>query len=255
MDFMELSVRDDIHFNEAFSSAPEILVDEKAAHLSFAYSRVFSENDKNDQLQFTYSETHLSKKYVTRLARLLESRPDDDDDEVILLQVFLGVLLVHEFAHFLVRRYKPDRRTPFKLRPKFRGQRVDAGHSLELTAFRGIVKPVIGLHSNIEDFSCAYFRKLCIENVEHEIYQAKIDHLRNVISEEIDFIDFTDYLPDGVSKDEVLMSRPVSVYNEEPDFNGNHGITLAEDEKLIWHHSDLRDNPCEIIFQSKNDKE
>jgi hypothetical protein len=121
---------------------------------------------------------------------LIKLRPDDD--EVILLQIFIAILLFQEVAHHLVKFFNPRRRTtPLKLRPIFRGHRVDAGNSLELKVFNGVVMPVVSIHHSIEDYHCAYFSGLCIETFDSDLYRAISSNLRKFCPGEIPIIDFS----------------------------------------------------------------
>jgi hypothetical protein len=243
MAFMAFEVRNDNHFQEAFHSAPALFVDDTGGSSS-AFTLVFSHDD--DERQFLRSETHLNELFVARLTELINNKPDDD--EVVVLQVFIGVVLFHEFVHHLIRRFNPKQKNPMKIRRQFKGQRMDAGHSLELKVFDGIVMPAVERDHQIDDYSSTHVHSLCIQNPEGDLYRARVSNLKLYCSEEIDFIEFSEHLPQGFPSNQVLLSRPLSNYDEPVDPEVRYGITLPENQELVMHHPP-GSVPCIVLFK------
>ena len=91
----------------------------------------------------------LNSKYTNILTLLHQqgrSRVDITDYSFAAVSFYVGITILHEFCHFLVRYKSGKRESPLKLRRQHRGERVDIGSTIEITFFQGILRLV--QHSN-----------------------------------------------------------------------------------------------------------
>jgi hypothetical protein len=91
-------------------------------------------------------------KYIvlnTKYTNLLETLKDNgravismEDPDFMAISFFVGIGILHEFCHVMVRYRTGERKTPLKLRKQHRGERVDAGKSVEIQLFGGLFRLV-----------------------------------------------------------------------------------------------------------------
>jgi hypothetical protein len=238
-----LSVESDA---DKVTSAIPMLHIERFGSSSFAY---FEANEhKNSQIV-------LNEEFLQRFRVLKNTKINSlDEEEWVLLVFFWAIVLVHEFCHFVVRFKKPERKTPIKLRRKHRGRMMDAGHSLEIVLFNGILGLVGDSKVHIQDGSKRKFRKIIIQmNNSSKTYEADVNLLKTIVSNIIPSTDLfennhaVEYIPE---KDDEVYESPISEveYNVEIDDDPSSWET---DEQILTRLG-LDPQSCVIMWLNAN---
>jgi hypothetical protein len=175
-------------------------------------------------------EIQLNEQFCERF-RVLK-KEHKNGDEWIVLSYFFGLVLFHEYAHCIVRFKTPIRSTPRKLRMNHRGRLMDAGHTIEVKLFNGILKLVEIKGVDFLDPKKMKFRNIILEEnlFPHYLREAHMDRLKKAYeSREAVICIFTEDSPIYVPSENEQILDSVVTNVEEP---------LYDDEKVIQIESE-----------------
>jgi hypothetical protein len=152
-------------------------------------------------------EINLNSRYIDRLKFLMPKKNlRIYSQEWTFLVFFFAVVLLHQYCHYIVRFKNWSRITPRRCRT-YRGKLLDAGHSLEIIIFKGILRLV---QSDTSD----RYTGIVLEVYDPELtfHKTNIETLKNIVDSkypegklyEGDVPE--EYIPDEKSKEHILDS-------------------------------------------------
>lgn len=190
-----------------------------------------------------YARTVVDKKHTEILLndhfcerfRVLK-KEHKHQEELMVLSYFFGLVLFHEYAHYIIRFKTPSRATPRKLRLCHRGRLMDAGHTIEIKLFDGVLKLVEFKDVDLLDSEKTKFKGIILEenHPPHVLREADMDSLKKVYkTRDAAIIIFKEDSPIYVPRENEQILDSIVTNVEEPLYDEKEvEIEISEEDRL-----------------------